>query len=516
MTKIIKITILICAVAGAFFSGNAVWADEDAQIGSDVVIAGVNTKNNYKYIMLYNQSEADYDAKNLSVYYYSNNAAMGLTNPTKIVELTGTFETNGYFLMAQSEEGLGGVYPDKIFTNSSILANNRGAVFIVENGVILDGLCWASAPSEIIGVGDNQMCAGYIIYAPLNLGSFAQCLNENKKRVACNQEAIDQAEHEDLTSKPAPRYFKEVISPVLGSHGYTDAPPDEGTEPGVDPDDKLQCAPIKLNELSFASGQMFVEIINESPELVDVSSCSVRRGTVIVNLSGLVGPGEIKTYAVTNVLINEPNADVNVYVYDGSTRITDSLVQYKKVKAGASWAWFDEEDRSGWMQTFAPTPGEENIYQQFQTCETGKMINPQTGNCIKMPAPLAECLTGQYRNPETGRCKKLPVETALAPCPTGSFRNPETNRCKKLASESVLSACQIGYERNPETNRCRKAVDSSAPTFAVQNVPTSREANIMIIVAAAGIGLTLAMIVWSFRQEISRGLKKVFVRKIAK
>jgi hypothetical protein len=278
------------------------------------------------------------------------------------------------------------------------------------------------------------------------------------------------------------------------------------------------CSGLVINELSLVEGKGFVEIVNETNESLMLDGCLFHRGTIEVGLSGVLGTGKLKSFVIDNdVGLKSMNSTIDVYLYDlDFPKEKISLVNYKAVKVDAAWAWFDTEEFTGWRQTFAPTPGAENEYQQYQTCEAGKMINPETGNCIKMSTTLTECPTGQYRNPETGRCRKIATATTLAACPEGSFRNPETNRCKKLASETVLAACQTGYERNPETNRCRKIVDSSSPTFAVQNTPTSTETNIMIGVAAGCIGVTLAMIVWSFRQEIGRGFRKIFRRKAMK
>jgi hypothetical protein len=270
--------------------------------------------------------------------------------------------------------------------------------------------------------------------------------------------------------------------------------------------------------------------------------CIFHRGTIEVTLTGELGSGEYGVFAVENSKgLKQMNSSIAIYLYDKDfPEEKIAVVSYKKVKDGASWAWFDGEE-SGWLQTFAPTPGGENVYQQFQTCESGKMINPETGNCVKIPAEQAECPEGQFRNPETGRCKKLVEEvslsvcpegsfrnpetgrckkfetaTVLAACPEGSYRNPETNRCRKLATETVASTCQEGYERNPETNRCRKVVDSSTAKFAVEEVPMSTESNIMIGAAAGGIGVTLAMIGWSFRQDIWRVFSRIVARGAAK
>ncbi|MDR1300829.1 MAG: hypothetical protein LBK50_03940 [Candidatus Nomurabacteria bacterium] len=286
---------------------------------------------------------------------------------------------------------------------------------------------------------------------------------------------------------------------------------DEIDEPIDDADNP--CAVLKLNEMSFVSGNMFVEVINDSSIDVDITGCSVHRGTVVVELSGLVAGGAIKSFPIDekSVLIKEPNSTVKaVYIYDKSgKKLDDSVAPYEKVKTGASWAWFDEDGLMGWMQTFHPTPNEANDFQQFQTCEDGKIINVNTGNCVKAPSEPADCAAGQYRNPETGRCKKVDSADSLTPCKEGYLRNPETNRCRKIAIEDTLKACQEGYERNPETNRCRKVVSSEAPAFAVENTESTPETDLMLGLAGGGIALTAGMIGASYRQDLLRGIHGV-------
>jgi hypothetical protein len=174
------------------------------------------------------------------------------------------------------------------------------------------------------------------------------------------------------------------------------------------------CTPILLNEISFADPEKFVEVINESDEIVDLSYCAVRRGNNLLTMSGELLPGALKSFNVVGSTLAQSNSAVNIRIYDlvDEVEIMENRIAYKAVKTGASWAYFDDEEQVGWLQTFAPTPGQPNVYQQFQTCEAGKIINVNTGNCILIASEPAPCPVGQYRNPETGRCKKLAGETS--------------------------------------------------------------------------------------------------------
>jgi hypothetical protein len=184
----------------------------------------------------------------------------------------------------------------------------------------------------------------------------------------------------------------------------------------------------------------------------------------------------------------------------------DSTI-YSTEKSGTSLAYFAD----GWKATYAPTEGTENVYQQWQSCAVGKIINTATGNCVNADSDVAAaCPSGSYRNPETGRCKKIASEAATATaCASGYFRNPATNRCKKYGTETTVSACQSGWERNPTTNRCRKIVSSTPANFAVENAGASSKNNAMVWLAGGGIVATGGAIGASYREDLWRWILKL-------
>jgi hypothetical protein len=280
---------------------------------------------------------------------------------------------------------------------------------------------------------------------------------------------------------------------------------EEEPEPELD-----LCAYISLNEISFSEPEKFIEIINTFDRTIDLTDCALRRGSINMILEGELTPGEIKSFDVTTSSLTQSNNSVNIYIYDLilGQKISTSTVAYK-AKAGASYAWLSVDGKEGWYSTYAMTPGKENIYQQFQTCEVGKHINVATGNCVKDPDPPAECAENQYRNPPTGRCKKLDSDKALAECADGQFRNPLTNRCKKIASDDELSPCAEGWERNPETNRCRKTPIGSEAAYAIDPVSNSSQDRAWLWIGGGGALVLGAMIAWQFHPEIARLFVKI-------
>lgn len=165
-------------------------------------------------------------------------------------------------------------------------------------------------------------------------------------------------------------------------------------------------------------------------------------------------------------------------------------------------------------------------------CKEGYERNPETNRCRKITtdeeadAELTPCREGYERNPATNRCVKKSTNiasSALTPCKEGYTRNPATNRCIKIASaDKELTPCKEGYERNPETNRCVKKksagagqssqddaakypVDSGAPSADNQSTSTIS----LIIAIAAVIVVSLGILIWQYRQEISRWWHKL-------
>ena len=172
------------------------------------------------------------------------------------------------------------------------------------------------------------------------------------------------------------------------------------------------------------------------------------------------------------------------------------------------------------MQTYARTPAADNVYQEFKTCPEGKIINPDTGNCVNEPnlteAALKLCPEGKYLNILTGRCKNLPTATTAAACKEGYYRNPLTGRCKKNV-ETTTKTCADGYELNPETNRCRKIRASNLSDYPVEEIKEEQYDNPKIFVALWAIlalgASVIVYIVIQFRHEIVKFFSRRILRR---
>jgi len=265
-------------------------------------------------------------------------------------------------------------------------------------------------------------------------------------------------------------------------------------------------------------GEQFVELFNPTDEIIEVGDCVINYKNRNYVMSGELRPGEYLDYRNANLqLTKNPTSSNVVFLIDSDGAEVASLTYYSGQKKLVSYAWFGatEDGSEIWKQTYAITPGEENVYQQFKSCPTGKVINPLTGNCINFfeDEPLPDCPAGKFRNPETNRCKSYETLTSiLAPCAEGYFRNPDTNRCKKIeTATSSLTPCKEGYERNPETNRCRQIRENRGADYGVE--PTTYEDTSKFIaygVLAVAVAGGVLYVILQFRHEIGRFLRKRF------
>ncbi|MBQ3436548.1 hypothetical protein IJG26_01155, partial [Candidatus Saccharibacteria bacterium] len=87
-----------------------------------------------------------------------------------------------------------------------------------------------------------------------------------------------------------------------------------------------------------------------------------------------------------------------------------------------------------------------------------------------------------------------------------------TGRCRKIKTESVTT-CKEGYYLNPETGRCKKIKENNGAdynlqpeTYEEQSVFTALYAILIVI------GVVLIYVIYEFRKEIGKLLRKVFRR----
>jgi hypothetical protein len=463
----------------------------------------------------------------LPAVFMGPNVAADPTEPilvTPIISEVYAGSQNNYYLELYFESAMPGEQLASYFIMSSTsLTGTLSRVQLLAGADLADDSYLVLPHSTITGVITNPAAVRYVWLCKGNAETLAN-------RNACRAEGYD-----DLvqygTSVGATYSLSRDISkdqegevPVLTKSKMTPgAMNDFSTEiinpPIVDPPElgPQYCDRLLLSEIS--TNEQWIELYNSSNLTITTDNLvdcflSVQYGDKLppnfdrykLDLEQFLGAGVIAPYGyyVVDVSIADglslPKSvkDRMVIIFDAEEDYDE--VKYSNQKANVSLAYF----ANGWKITYAPTPGSENIYQQWQTCDTGKQINEKTGNCVKIPEPPAECADGQYRNPATGRCKKIDGGNTLVDCAEGQFRNPLTNRCKKIASDDELAPCAEGWERNPETNRCRKIVNKGDAEYGIDPTAGSAMSDMWAWMGGGGLALAGGLVTWQFRPEISR------------
>lgn len=254
-----------------------------------------------------------------------------------------------------------------------------------------------------------------------------------------------------------------------------------------------QCKGIVFSEmLSYyetSKTEQFIELYNSATEQVLLDGCAIRyRNKNYVLKGGILGPDKYYVYYPNGFsLTKNPTNGNMIELIDTNGETIDSLMYPNGQKKGLSYALigYDKSGKELWRTTYAPTPGGANNYQEFKTCEAGKVINEATGNCVKVASLKAKtCKSGYYLNPETGRCRKT-----------------ETRKDK---------TCKEGYYLNPETGRCRKIKENKGASFSLDPENYENSSSFIALYAVFGvIGLGLIYLGYEFRSELLKLWRKV-------
>ena len=277
------------------------------------------------------------------------------------------------------------------------------------------------------------------------------------------------------------------------AENYKVEEPEEGSDEGRGGGDvgevavASQCRGVQFTEiLSYyetLKAEQFVELYNSGAEQVLLKGCKLRYKNKNYELSGVLGAeGYVAVYPSVlgfGLTKNPTNANT-LELIDTDGAVVDTLVYPNGQRKGTAYALigYDGRGEEIWKVTYAPTPGAPNNYQEFKTCEAGKVINEATGNCVKVTTVTEKvCAAGQYLNPLTGRCKKYETVTE--------------------------KTCKEGYYLNPETGRCRKIVENAGAEYGVEPEEYEEEASFVGLYAVLGVlAVGVLYLVYEFRREI--------------
>lgn len=254
-----------------------------------------------------------------------------------------------------------------------------------------------------------------------------------------------------------------------------------------------QCKKIVISELlsyyETSKSEQFIELYNSGAEQVLLNGCKMRYKNKTYELSGIVKPeGYYVYYPVEFSLTKNPTNENTIEVVDTNGEIVHKMSYPNGQRKGAAYAMigYDEKGEEIWRVTYMPTPGAGNSYQEFRTCETGKVINEVTGNCVKVTSITEKiCKDGYYLNLLTGRCRKI-----------------ETTSEKK---------CKEGYYLNPETGRCRKIVENKSADYGIEPEKFEEKSSFVALYAVFGVmGLGMLYLAYEFRHQIAKAWRRIW------
>lgn len=261
---------------------------------------------------------------------------------------------------------------------------------------------------------------------------------------------------------------------------------------------KSQCKNLQFSEiLSYyaeTQAEQFVEFYNAGAEQMLLDGCALKYKNKLYPLTGIVkAEGYMVRVAEDFKLTKNPTNSNTLEIVDVDGAVVDKLEYPNGQRKGVAWAMigYDEKGEELWHTTYAVTPGEPNVYQEYKTCEEGKVINEETGNCVKVTEVVEKtCAVGQYLNPLTGRCKKIEVE-----------------------EEKV---CKEGYYFYEPTGRCRKVVENDGAEYDLggeEAEGSEKESSFVAVYAVLFVvGLGVVYIIYEYRKEIGRIFKRLLKR----
>lgn len=291
---------------------------------------------------------------------------------------------------------------------------------------------------------------------------------------------------------------KDISSNLAQSQtGKTTASAQSASSELFNTEKDAQCQGLIFSEiLSYydeKETEQFIELYNSTGTSMLLSGCKIKYKTKYYELPISDAIDSLDYYVLHPEfkLTKNPNTENTLELYDVNGALVDSLSYPHGQKKTASYAQvgYKEDGTEDWRITYAVTPGEPNVYQQYKSCTDGKVINESTGNCVKAAT----------------------MSSSLADCPAGKYRNPTTGRCKNIDSDGETAECKEGYERNPETGRCRKIKNNEGADYPVVPVTGMEERSVFVgLLAILGVVVIGAIcIIFQFRREIIYSFRKI-------
>ena len=453
-----KIILGAFIIFGSVFLGLTAMAEPKSDIYINAVNPGYSIDgiaNVGEFIEIKKSSDEPFSLSGLSLYYTN-----GSGNRSVLFEFPDNSTMIGQTLLLRLASSPNSGNADLTYTKT--LAFEAGPLELVTNdNVTLSSICWtgkndcsskfsSSKPTVLVWSDETKTYQHLEEYEP----------EFDAENPGYQAPIVDEIEEESIFPKCRNLLFSEILS-------YYELDKDE----------------------------QFIEFYNGSDEDINIEGCQIEYKKKNYPLSGIAKARDyFVRYLNDFTLTKNPTSSNDINLIDADGSIADTLTFYNGQKKGTSYALFgyDENGKENWLITYHPTPGLSNDYQEYRTCSAGKVINEETGNCVKITT----------------------VDT-LKPCPAGKYRNPLTGRCKSLETDSSApKPCAEGYERNPETGRCRKIKSNTGADYPLSVQESGDEQTNFIAIGAIIVLISLALIyiIFQFRFEIVKFFRKIFHR----
>ncbi len=346
---------------------------------------------------------------------------------------------------------------------------------LVQNETTLDSVCWN---------GKDDCYATFKTASPTTLVRQLESLKFEPMAMELYQPAFS-------TSEPS------LILPIVDLENQNGADSDNKNNSNTDNDKAVKtphCQGLEFSEIltyyEESSDEQFVELYNSTNQEINLEGCIIKYKSKRHDLIGVVPANSYYAfYPEDFTFTKNPTKTNTLELLDTNDTKLDELTYVHGQKQLTTYARFGDGQ---WLITYNPTPNATNIFQEFPTCEEGKVINPATGKCVKSSSISTSSKT-------------------LADCPAGKYRNPLTGRCKNIETATTLKECAEGYERNPDTGRCRKIKTENQGTDYPLVPETYADNKTFIAFGAVGLVVLagISYVIWQYRREIGRTLRKI-------
>lgn len=438
------------------------------QLPNALIIKAINpgytvdgTRDVGEFIELQNTTDASLPLAGYSLRYINSSGKQ-----TTLLNFSEGSSMVGEFLLLRLARTANSSEAEMVYTTTLAMSNAR--LEVLYHDEVVDQVCWSK----------NAECAAVF---------------DSKQPSTLVRNAAGAFEHVYETYSP----HYDAAHPTLQLPPEPEETSSDDLEPEAQP--LSTCRGLEFTEvLTYYAedvSEQFIELYNATDQTLNLEGCALSykkkfyplTGEILADSYFVVYPSQ---FTPSFSLTKNPSSSNSIELLDKDGTALDILVYLHGQKKSTAYAKFIDLDGSeSWDFTYATTPGATNIYQEFRTCPAGKVINPATGNCIKITAAAS---------------------STVAECPAGKYRNPLTGRCKNIETASEPKPCAEGYERNPETNRCRKikAENDGAGYALVPTTYTNKSTFVAFGIVALLVSAGVVYIILQFRREIARAARK--------